>query len=159
MARRAEARMADQSIRGYFETKPIPALPWKGSCRCPSKAVSKAGSRSLDRADRPSPDRALLAAKAKGKNNAEFASLKFLGPAVSGGTLACNTMIRLSATQLDAYGHLRFTIEVDGATHLTTDEALQAAKALAELGVDRPLQRVEHVRTWGVVEIEAASEG
>jgi hypothetical protein len=69
-------------------------------------------------------------------------------------------MIRLSAIQLDAFGHLRFTIEVEGATHLTADEALQAAKALAELGVDRPLQRFEHVRTWGVVEVDvpAASD-
>jgi hypothetical protein len=68
-------------------------------------------------------------------------------------------MIRLSAAQLDAYGHLRFTIEVDGATHTTTDDPPAAAKALAELGVDRPLQRIEHVRTWDVVEIEPASEG
>ena len=70
-------------------------------------------------------------------------------------------MIRLSATQLDAYGHLRFTIDIDGVTHLTTDDALASAKALAELGVERPLQRIEHVRTWGVVEIDVppASEG
>ena len=64
-------------------------------------------------------------------------------------------MIRLTATPLNAYGHLRFTIDIDGVTHLTTDDAIAAAKALADLGVERPLQRVEHVRTWGTVEIDA----
>ena len=64
-------------------------------------------------------------------------------------------MIRLTATPLNAYGHLRFRIDIDGVTHLTTDDAIAAAKALADLGVERPLQRVEHVRTWGVMEIEA----
>jgi hypothetical protein len=70
-------------------------------------------------------------------------------------------MIRLSATPLDVYGHLRFTIEIDGVTRSTTDDALAAAKALAELGVERPLQRIDYVRTWGVVEIDmpTASDG
>jgi hypothetical protein len=40
-------------------------------------------------------------------------------------------MVHLSAMQLDVYGHLRFTIEMDGVTHRTTDEALEAAKALS----------------------------
>jgi hypothetical protein len=62
-------------------------------------------------------------------------------------------MIRLSATQLDASGHLRFTIEVDGVSRATTDEAIEAARVLADLGVEQPLQRLEHCRTWGVVEI------
>jgi hypothetical protein len=67
-------------------------------------------------------------------------------------------MIRLSATQLDVYGHLRFKIELDGVTHTTTDDGIEAAKALAGLGVERPLQRVEHCRTWGVVEIDVPPE-
>jgi hypothetical protein len=65
-------------------------------------------------------------------------------------------MIRVSVAQLNVFGHLRFTIEIDGVTHLTTDDALTAAKALADLGVDRPLQRIEHVRTWGVLEIDTS---
>ena len=63
-------------------------------------------------------------------------------------------MIRLTAMQLDVYGHLRFTNRHRRRRSRQTDHSLAAAKALADLGVERPLQRVEHVRTWGVVEID-----
>ena len=66
-------------------------------------------------------------------------------------------MIRLVAMHLDAYGHVRFTIHVDDVLHATTDEALEAARVLHDLGVERPLQRVNHAREWGFVEMSAPS--
>jgi hypothetical protein len=64
-------------------------------------------------------------------------------------------MIRVVALHLDAYGHVRFTIHVDDVLHATTDDALEAAKILHDLGVERPLERVKHAREWGTVEIAA----
>lgn len=62
-------------------------------------------------------------------------------------------MIRLTATRVDVIGRFEFTIELDGDVHATTKDALKAAKILFNLGVDRPLQLVDHVREWGSVEI------
>ena len=62
-------------------------------------------------------------------------------------------MIRLTATRIDVIGRFQFTIEVDGAVHATTRDAIKAAKILFDLGADNPLQLVEHVREWGSVEI------
>jgi len=62
-------------------------------------------------------------------------------------------MIRLVATRLDIAGRFQFTIEVDGSVHATTGDAIKAAKILFNLGVERPLQLVEHAREWGAVEI------
>ena len=62
-------------------------------------------------------------------------------------------MIVLTATRVDVVGRFRFRIEVDGVEHAATQDAVKAAKYLFDLGVDRPLQLVEHVREWGSVEI------
>jgi len=62
-------------------------------------------------------------------------------------------MIRLVATRLDIAGRFQFRIEVDGAVHATTGEAIKAAKILFNLGVERPLQLVEHAREWGTIEM------
>ncbi len=62
-------------------------------------------------------------------------------------------MILLTATRIDLIGRFRFTIEVDGAVHASTGDAIKAAKILFDLGVESPLQLVEHVREWGSVEI------
>ncbi len=60
-------------------------------------------------------------------------------------------MILLTATRLDIIGRFEFRIEIDGALHATTREAIKAAKI--RLGVDSPLQLVDHSREWGMVEI------
>jgi hypothetical protein len=62
-------------------------------------------------------------------------------------------MILLTATRLDIIGRFEFRIEIDGALHATTREAIKAAKILFDLGVDSPLQLVDHSREWGMVEI------
>lgn len=63
-------------------------------------------------------------------------------------------MILLSATRIDVYGHFEFRIEGDAVgSAFVTGEALKAAKKLATLGVENPLQLVEHAREWGSVEI------
>lgn len=62
-------------------------------------------------------------------------------------------MIRLVATRLDIAGRFQFRIEVDGAVHATTGDAIKAAKILFNLGVERPLQLVEHAREWGTIEV------
>lgn len=68
-------------------------------------------------------------------------------------------MILLSARRLDVYGHFEFRIEGDGvATPIVTREALKAAKSLARLGVENPLQLVEHAREWGSIEVFAAPQ-
>ena len=62
-------------------------------------------------------------------------------------------MILLTATRVDVLGRYSFRIDVDGVTQATTGDADKAAKLLFDMGVDRPLQLVEHVREWGSVEI------
>jgi hypothetical protein len=63
-------------------------------------------------------------------------------------------MIRLIATRIDVYGHFEFKVEGDEIeTPIVTREALKAAKILSRLGVENPLQAVEHAREWGSVEI------
>ncbi len=42
---------------------------------------------------------------------------------------------------------------MDGIEHAATQDAVKAAKILFDLGMDRPLQLVKHVREWGSVEI------
>lgn len=65
-------------------------------------------------------------------------------------------MILLTATRIDIIGRFTFRIDVDGVTRATTSDAVKAAKLLFDMGVDRPLQLVEHVREWGSVEIVEA---
>jgi hypothetical protein len=63
-------------------------------------------------------------------------------------------MILLTAIRIDVYGHFEFRIEGDEIDRtVVTGEALKAAKTLSKLGVENPLQLVEHVREWGSVEI------
>jgi hypothetical protein len=63
-------------------------------------------------------------------------------------------MILLTATRIDVYGHFEFRIEGEEIKPpIVTREALKAAKILHGLGVQNPLQLVEHVREWGSVEI------
>ena len=62
-------------------------------------------------------------------------------------------LVLLTATRVDVVGRFRFRIEVDGVERAITQDAVKAAKLLFDLGVDRPLQLVEHVREWGSVEI------
>jgi hypothetical protein len=62
-------------------------------------------------------------------------------------------VIVLTATQVNVFGHVRFTIAVDGLTHSTTDDAIEAETILHELGVATPFRLVEHTREWGSVEI------
>ena len=62
-------------------------------------------------------------------------------------------MIRLIAHRKDIYGHFEFRIEAADAEPVVTCEALKAAKILFNMGVESPLQLVEHARTWGSVEI------
>jgi hypothetical protein len=66
-------------------------------------------------------------------------------------------MILLSARRLDVYGHFEFRIEGEGVdAPVVTREALKAARTLAKLGVENPLQLVEHAREWGSIEVFAA---
>jgi hypothetical protein len=62
-------------------------------------------------------------------------------------------MITLTATKLDLLGHVVFTIEVGQKVRAKTRDSLKAAKMLYALGVERPLEMVEHARDWGFVEI------
>jgi hypothetical protein len=62
-------------------------------------------------------------------------------------------MILLVATRLDVIGRFEFRIEVDGVEHTRTRDAIKAAKILFDLGVDSPLQLIEHSREWGMAEI------
>jgi len=63
-------------------------------------------------------------------------------------------MIVLTATRIDVYGHFEFKIEGDGIdAAIITRDSIKAAKILFNLGVADPLQRVEHAREWGSVEI------
>ncbi|MBA3519875.1 MAG: hypothetical protein H0T75_20055 [Rhizobiales bacterium] len=69
-------------------------------------------------------------------------------------------MILLTATRIDIYGHFEFRIEGAGLeAGIMTSEALDAAKVLASLGVENPLQLVAHAREWGSVEISEPVEG
>ena len=60
----------------------------------------------------------------------------------------------LTATRVDAYGHFSFKIEGEGVEQaIVTTDAIKAAKILFKLGVENPLQLVEHAREWGSLEI------
>lgn len=66
-------------------------------------------------------------------------------------------MIMLTALRIDVRGACRFRIESEGAARETSDPA-KAARILFRMGVEAPLQLVEHALQWGSVEIVEHSE-
>ena len=63
-------------------------------------------------------------------------------------------MILLTATRIDVCERFRFKIEPDDAERVyVTSDPVKAARILHDLGVEHPLQLVEHVTEWGSVEI------
>ena len=60
-------------------------------------------------------------------------------------------VIRVSATQLDAYGHRwAFVIEVDGRVHTVTSEAKSVVATLSALDVERPEKFVTTCLPMGI---------
>jgi hypothetical protein len=63
-------------------------------------------------------------------------------------------MILLTATRIDMCDRFRFKIEPDDAERVfVTSDPVKAARILHDLGVEDPLQLVEHATQWGSVEI------
>ena len=63
-------------------------------------------------------------------------------------------MIVLTATRLDVCERFRFKIEPDDHSRIfVTSDPVKAARILHDLGVEHPLQLVEHATEWGSVEI------
>jgi hypothetical protein len=69
-------------------------------------------------------------------------------------------MILLTATRLDVYEQVQFTVEPDEALKaIVTTNPVKVAKVLSQLGVDHPLDLVDFVLEWGVVEIAKPASG
>ncbi|HWT30997.1 MAG TPA: hypothetical protein VN240_08230 [Propylenella sp.] len=63
-------------------------------------------------------------------------------------------MILLTATRMDVCERFRFKIEPDDEERVfVTSDPVKAARILHDLGVEHPLQLVEHATEWGSVEI------
>lgn len=62
-------------------------------------------------------------------------------------------MILLQAIRLDVYGGFQFRIDTPDGASVLLSNAEEAVRKLSELGVTNSARLVEHVRTWGVVEI------
>jgi hypothetical protein len=69
-------------------------------------------------------------------------------------------MILLTATRLDVYDQVRFIVEPDEASKATvTRNPVKVAKVLSHFGVDHPLDIIDFVLEWGVVEIANPASG
>lgn len=62
-------------------------------------------------------------------------------------------MMRLSAKRLDLRDTFQFSIEAEGSTAAVTCERMKAAKLLVRMGINDPMQLIEHVQTWGTVDL------
>lgn len=69
-------------------------------------------------------------------------------------------MILLTATRLDVYDQVQFSVQPDEAPKaIVTTNPLKVAKVLSHLGVDHPLDLVDFVLEWGAVEIAKPASG
>ena len=63
-------------------------------------------------------------------------------------------MILLTATRPGVYDQVQFTVQPDEALKaIVTTNPVKVAKVLSHLGVNHPLDLVDFVLKWGVVEI------
>ena len=68
-------------------------------------------------------------------------------------TIIVTCMIVLQAIRLDAHDRFQYRIENEDAPPLLVGDPREAVERLRECGVSNPEQLIEHVKTWGIIEI------